>query len=990
MTRMRRITLGLVVSALSLLLATNAAAQQTSGNVNGRVLDQSQAAVPGATVSATNTATGFNRVVTTDGEGVYHLTALPIGTYDVKVDLQGFQPITRNLEVTVGANIDVNFDLKTQGIAEAVQVTAETPLIETSTSSVGGTVETHRIESLPLNGRQFANLAATIPGVGLGMHSDPTKSTQFAPQIGGGNGRNLNYQIDGGDNNDDTVGGLLQLFPLDAIDQFQVVTSRYKAEYGRSNGGVLNVVTKSGTNDLHGSWLTFFRDKDLNAQTETEKLAGAEKQDYRRWQYGGSFGGPIVTNKLFYFGAFERTQQDTNQTVNLANGLFPQFNGTFGVPYRETLLTTKVTASINPNNYLSVRYGRNQNSQPQDAGPLNAQNAWGDSKNTFNSINLNYNLVLGSRGLNEFIFQYADFSNHISPTSNDTRQTFPNGVAVGQDPNAPQTTEQKKFQFRDDFSWSVAGHGGIGHQFKVGANWIHEPHLFITFNAGKGSVQYTHLDNTTTGPIQTITLNDGDAHANIPLEQYAAYIQDDWKLTPRLTLNVGLRYDLITGYQIDQSNNPNFVKVQAAGAARQLAGIKGLENFGKSPKDDTNNWQPRLGLAYDVRGDGKDVVRVGWGIYQDVGYTNSNLLFAASDATGRFGAVFSADNPAGIKNPDGSFFQIGQPLSNLASQNQSDPNSLPLFGQFLDPRLQMPYTRQFAAGWSHELNSSSVVSVNFVDNQGRDLNTRPRLNVRTVPGGPRVLQFLNLQPNALGTRAASSFGFSDYKGLIFGFKKRMSKGIDFVGSYTLQKATGVIGTAVDELNANNLQDATQLYDDPRVNGPTSRTDARHMGTISGIFQLPYEIQLSPSLFIRSALPVSIIEGVDLNQNSENNDIPLKAYAFDGINADGSARVKEIGDCKTWNCGRGAMRSQFNLRAAKRFTIHGHIGVEAILDVFNLFNAMNPAFTNATTARLVVNGAVTSPNPSFMRPTAYAGDFGNLDQRQVQLGFRFSF
>src|SRR5581483_4065948 len=192
------------------------------------------------------------------------------------------------------------------------------------------------------------------------------------------------------------------------------------------------------------------------------------------------------------------------------------------------------------------------------------------------------------------------------------------GVAVGQDPNAPQTTEQKKFQFRDDFSWSVAGHGGIGHQFKVGANWIHEPHLFITFNAGKGSVQYTHLDNTTTGPIQTITLNDGDAHANIPLEQYAAYIQDDWKLTPRLTLNVGLRYDLITGYQIDQSNNPNFVKVQAAGAAGQLAGIKGLENFGKSPKDDTNNWQPRLGLAYDVRGDGKDVVRVGWGIYQDV------------------------------------------------------------------------------------------------------------------------------------------------------------------------------------------------------------------------------------------------------------------------------------------------------------------------------------------------------------------------------------
>ncbi len=978
MTRMRRITLGLVVSALSLLLATNAAAQQTSGNVNGRVLDQSQAAVPGATVSATNTATGFNRVVTTDGEGVYHLTALPIGTYDVKVDLQGFQPITRNLEVTVGANIDVNFDLKTSGVAESVQVTAQTPLIETSTSSVGGVVETHRIESLPLNGRQFANLAATIPGVGLGMHSDPTKSTQFAPQIGGGNGRNLNYQIDGGDNNDDTVGGLLQLFPLEAIDQFQVVTSRYKAEYGRSNGGVLNIVTKSGTNDLRGSWLTFFRDKSLNAQTETEKLANTDKQDYRRYQYGGSFGGPIMQNKLFYFGAFERTQQDTKQTVNLPDNLFSQFNGTFAVPYRETLLTTKVTASLNANNYLAVRYGRNQNSQPQDVGPKTAQNAWGDSQNTFNSINLNYNRVLSGTKLNEFIFQYADFSNHISAFSTDTRQTFPDGVTVGQNINAPQTTQQHKFQFRDDFTWSVERHGGIGHSFKVGANFLHEPRLYTTFSTAKDVAQYTHLDNTLSGPIQTITVNGGDSHANIPLEQFAGYVQDDWKLTSRATLNVGLRYDVITGYEFDQSNNPNFVKVQAAGAAGQLAGIKGLQNFGKSPKNDTNNWQPRVGLVYDLRGDGKDVVRVGWGIYQDVGYTNSNVLFPAFDETSRFGPIFQVDVASGIKNPDGSFYQIGQPLSNLASQNQVDPNSLPLYGQFVDPRLQTPYTRQFAVGWSHELPGNSVFSLDYTNNQGRDLNTRPRINVRTVPGGPRVLQFLALSPNALGTRAASSFGRSDYQGLIFGFKRRMTKGIDFTASYTLAKATSVIGSAVDELNVNNLQDATLLYDDPRVDGPATRTDARHSGSVAAIFQLKWGIQLSPTFFYRSALPVAEIEGVDLNQNSENNDIPLRAYQFVGVNADGTARYKDIGECKTWACGRGAWRTQFNLRASKRFNLRGNMGIEALVEVFNLFNATNP--TTFTATRTVTSGGVISVNPNFMQPGAYAGDFGNLDQR----------
>src|SRR5207237_6870164 len=158
---------------------------------------------------------------------------------------------------------------------ESVSITAESPLVNTNTSSVGGVVDTTKIESLPLNGRQFANLAATIPGVGLGFHSDPTKSSQYSPQIAGGNGRNLNYQIDGGDNNDDTVGGLLQLFPLEAIQEFNFITQRYKAEYGRSNGGVMNIVTKSGTNHYSGSAFSLFRDKSLNNRTHSEEIANA-------------------------------------------------------------------------------------------------------------------------------------------------------------------------------------------------------------------------------------------------------------------------------------------------------------------------------------------------------------------------------------------------------------------------------------------------------------------------------------------------------------------------------------------------------------------------------------------------------------------------------------------------------------------------------------------------------------------------------------------
>ncbi|CAN5711558.1 TonB-dependent receptor [soil metagenome] len=979
---MKRIVLAAMVALCSFAVST-ASAQQTTGNISGRITDAQGSAVPGVTVTAKNTQTGFVRTDVSDAEGVYRLTALPVGTYDLSAELQGFSRYeSKGLILNVGQTVSVDLPMKVASLSETVTVTGETPMIETTSSSVGGVVDIGRVENMPLNGRQFANLAATIPGVGLGFHSDPTKSTQYSPQIGGGNGRNLNYQIDGGDNNDDTVGGLLQLFPLEAIQEFNFVTTRYKAEYGRSNGGVMNIVTKSGTNNLAGSFFTLYRDDKMNAQTETEKLNGADKQDYRRYQFGGSFGGPIVKNRAHFFGAVERTQQDTFQIVS-TQGLFPSLDGTFGTPYRENLYTGKATVNLSAAQYLAVRYGRNTNSQPYGAAPNTPPNGWGTSTNNFNSINLNHNWVLGGSKLNEFIFQYADFANNITANSQDPYQLFPNLVSVGQSPNTPQTTEQKKYQFRDDFSWSVAGMGGIGHDFKSGVNFINEPRLFITFNGGKGVVQYTHLTDDVNGPLSTIQLNDGDASANIPLKQYAAYVQDDWRVNNRLTINLGLRYDLITGYQFDQSKNANFVKIQAAAAAGLLAGIKGYENFGKTPEDDKNNWQPRVGLAYDVRGNGRDVVRGGWGVYYDMAYTNSNALFAASDATGKgFGTVLNIDNQAGIRNPDGSFYRIGQPLSNLASQNQADTSTVPVFGQFTDPRLQLPYTRQASFGWSHQLMESTVFTVDLVRHDGRDLNARPRVNTRPVGNlaGARRLAFTGIAPNALGTRAALSQGKSSYNAMILGVKRRMLHGFDFSATYTLAEAKSTAGNASDELNQNNLQDATLLYDDPRVFGPNGRTDARHQGTIATIVQVK-GFTIAPIFLFRSALPVSITEGLDTNANSERNDLPTKAYAFDGV---GNA-PKEIGNCETWNCGRGAGRTQMNLRVAKSFRLYRRARVEAIGEIFNVFNAKNPA-TFVTTRRL----GDGTPNPNFLQPTEYSGDFQNPEQRVGQLGFRFTF
>jgi hypothetical protein len=484
--------------------------------------------------------------------------------------------------------------------------------------------------------------------------------------------------------------------------------------------------------------------------------------------------------------------------------------------------------------------------------------------------------------------------------------------------------------------------------------------------------------------LNDVTLNDGDASANIPLKQFAAYIQDDWKISNRLTLNIGLRFDVITGYQFDQSGNPNYVNMQAAGKAGVLKGIRGMENWGLEPKEDWNNWQPRFGFAYDIFADGRDVLRGGWGIYQDMGYTNSNGLFAASDALSEgFGAVFTANTPSGILNPNGSFYQVGQPLSNIQSQNQADPNAKSLFGQFVDPRLQTPYTRQTAFGWSHQLMTSTVITTDFVWNEGRDLNTRPRLNTRPVgqPSAARRLAFVGLNPNAGGTRASSSYGKSDYKALILGFKRRMYKGLDFTATYTLAEAKSTIGSAGDELNSNNLQQAELFYDDPRVFGPTNRTDARHSGTVAAVIQAPWGITVSPIFIYRSALPVSIYEGLDTNRNGELNDIPVKAYAFDGVDK----APRELGTCETWNCGRGAKRTAFNLRVSKSFRLGGSAQIEAIGEIFNLFNAKNPS--GFLTRRLFGDG---TPNGDFLQPTEYAGDFQNTEQRVGQIGFRFSF
>ena len=493
-----------------------ALAQQTTGNITGRIVDEQGAAVPGVTVTAKNPQPALLEPNVSDAEGVYRLSALPVGIYDVTAELQGFATVERRRSsVNIGQTIR-SIPLKVarpsprRSTSPARRRSSRRPLV-----SVGGVVDVQRIESLPLNGRQFANLAATVPGVGLGFHCDPTKSTQYAPQINGGAGRNVNYQIDGGDNNDDTVGGLLQQFPLEAIEEFNFVTQRFKAEYGRSNGGVHERRHQERHQPSSGSFFEFFRDKSMNAHDRNREAGGRHRPTSRTTAAISSAAASAARSskdKAHFFFRRWNARSRTPRRPSTRRGCSSDLDGSTRRRTAKILVTGKATANLTPNQYLSVRYGRNTNSsalrRQSDATPDN----WGDSANTFNSFNVNHNWVLGGAKLNEFIFQYADFANTIAARTSASEAV----VSQWRRDRRQYRTRRRRPNRRSTSSATtspgiVTGRGGLGHDFKVGVNFINEPRLFITFNGGKGVVFNTHLTNDLNGPISTVTVSDGNS-----------------------------------------------------------------------------------------------------------------------------------------------------------------------------------------------------------------------------------------------------------------------------------------------------------------------------------------------------------------------------------------------------------------------------------------------------------------------------------------------
>jgi Carboxypeptidase regulatory-like domain/TonB dependent receptor-like, beta-barrel len=968
----------LLVGFLILLLPQLLFAQTNAGSLSGRVNDASGGALPGVTVTATNSATGFNRSVVTEADGSYRFQSLPVGTYDVNADLAGFASVTtRNVEINVSADRALNVSLKQAAVKEQITVTVAAPLIET-TPAVGIVVSQREIANLPLNGRQFANLGSLAPGTTLSVNSDPTKPGQLTIALNGGSGRNVNFLVDGGDNTDDTIGGALQNFNIEAVQEFNIQTQQYKAEYGRTTGGVLTVVTKSGTNDFEGSAYEFFRDKSLNEETQSEKLSGAGKSPYRRDQYGASIGGPIIRDKIHFFATGERLERPTSYVIN-TGGIYSEFDGkAIPTPFKDNLLTAKASADINAGQFLQVRYGYQRNSDIYGASPIILPSALGTLTNDYHSILLGHTWQIGSNKVNDFVFQDTHFKNGILATSNDPALIYPSGVSIGQSINTPQTTTQIKRQYKDDFAWSQTL-GQMRHDFKAGLNYIDEPLLGGDFSTGT-SGQYTLRDNVKGSPVIDIAIFSGFAGYNTPIKQYNYYGQDDISFNKKLTLNVGLRYDLWKGFDLNQTSNPIWqtLSTQTKYNDPYLKDFQGGK--GGKLKNDTNNFAPRLGFTYDLRGDSKNIVRGGVGRYFDFPYTNATILFPAVSVQSTYGQSYAYHDGNGIKNANGTFFQPGQ---TLPPNQQAGGTAVNPPNEVASPTLATPYSDQISLGYSWQVNPWLGLNVDGSHINYKDIPFRFRGNPFDPATGKRRF------PAFASFRIWDGQGFAKYTGVNLGGHARLGTAFELQGFYTYSHTTGNVLAGADEFritDAGHQGDLRTVRDqsidpyDPLCGacvGPLN-TDQKHRVTLSGLYRAPLGMNVSGIFRYHSGTPYTEWAGADISCGPTGTVLQCK----DGYNFDLAPGVTHV------NSLRGGSFSQFDVRLAKEFKFFHNYGVEVIGEIFNLFNSKNPANFNGNCV-VDSNGKCTFP-AGFGAANTFAGDPAQGEQRLAQLGLRITF
>jgi hypothetical protein len=920
-----------VVALLAIVAGSTTVAARQQGvataTVSGRIEDSSGAAIVGANITITNVDKNQTNQSKSDEQGRFSIFYLPVGSYGIKVEHEGFTPISREFSLSVGQALDLALRLPVSGVAETADVAAGVPVIETVRTEIAETVLPREIENLPLNGRNYLDLAALTPAV---SRANPVGNQRFAEtsavpgtQISVAGQRNINngFLLDGLSANDDAADLPATFFSQEVISEFQVITSGSIAEYGRASAGIVNIATRSGTNNWHSRLYGFLRNQKLDARNPL----APSKDPLTQTQYGASLGGPLRKDSTFLFGNFEQTRLHNAvvltilpANVTAINRILDQFNfagprittGLVPAGYKTSNFFGRGDHRINSMNTLAVRYslydidGLNS----RGVGGLNAVSRGTGLSNRDQTIALSETATLSMRTINELRFQFT--RSRLSAPVNDPigPAITISGIAnLGTSSSSPTARDIDLYELADNFT-AVRG----AHALKFGMDLLYN-RVNITFpGALQGAYTFSSLANLQTGTYITFQQAFGEPSLFQSNPNIGVFAQDEWRVSPDLTLSAGVRYDL---------------------------------QFLPEPiSTDHDNIAPRVGIAFSP-GHGKLVIRASYGLYFE-----RIPLRATSNALQRDGTKY--------KVASFSLGQLGAPV--FPGVADTFPQGFLPSITTIDPDIENSYNQQASLQVERELTRNTSVAVGYLHTRGLHLILSRNVNVPRFPASAGVPNLGRPNPNYANVSRYESSGDSYYNGLTISMNRRFSHWWGMRVSHTFSKAVDDTGNAFFF----TPQDNFNLRDDRGLGD----NDQRHRLTLSGIFETPGSRsdsrwshmingwQLSYIFSYGSALPFNIQTGTDRNFDTNVNDRPV-----------GVGR----------NTGEGFDFASFDLRLSRRIHVTDRISMDVIAEGFNVFNRTNLQLPNN------IYGTGARPLPSFGRATAAS------DPRQLQFGLRFS-
>jgi carboxypeptidase family protein len=931
---------------LCAIFAAQAAFAQESLNyasVSGRVSDASGAVIEGAQVTARQTDTNLTSSANSDREGRFRFPYLRVGRYEITIHHQGFTDLTRSLTLTVGSAFELPVSLAVASTETNITVRGDMAVLEAARSQIAGTVSQAEVRALPLNGRNFLDLALLVPGV---SPTNTASNQLFAETsavpgqgISVGSQRNFsnNFIVDGLSANDDAAGLSGIFYGLDVVNEFQVVTSGGQAEFGRALGGYVNVVTKSGTNALHGDAYGYFRNDRFDAGNALSHTALPLTQ----MQYGASLGGPVIRDRTFYFANFEQRELNQSGLITIASANVAAINahlaatgypgqaiytGLYSNPVHNTNFLAKMDHQFSERDQFSARYSLYDVHSPNSrgAGGLNAASAAAGLDNTDQTIAASNIATLSPRLVNETRAQFTRSILNAPPSDPIGPAVSISGVAsFGTLSGSPAARLNNLYEVADNLSYQAGAHA-----IRAGADLLYNDDTITYPRSVRGSYSFSSLANFLAGTYNnsgyTQTFNRFTVSQTNP--NIGFYLQDEWKLNSRLTLNLGLRYDL---------------------------------QFLKTITTDTDNISPRAGFAWSPFASRNTVVRGSFGIF----YDRVPLRALAN-------AILSANNTVDPRNLSQisvnlSPAQAGAPVFPKILDSLTIPPGVLFNFSTMDRNMQNAYSEQGSFEIEQQIRGQSTLSVGYEHLRGLHLIASVNQNVpRCVASGDN--NGCRPNPNFGNDSQYSSLADSHYDGLHFSFVQRPVRWGDYRISYTFSKALDNVGEFFFSSPINNFdiwQDYGRSDDDQRHRLVFDGTIHSSVAKASTPWQrLSHGFQLSGMLQYYSALPFNITTGSNTIQGT-------------------AARPTIDGVFIHRNSGSGFDFFNVNARLSRTFRIGERLRLEGIAEAFNLLNHVNGVTLNGTFG---TGGYPANPSPAFKQITAVS------DSRSLQLALRLSF